>query len=140
LGYENGIISLEVHCSIGTYIRTLIEDIGKKLNCGAHVITLRRTGFSHIDIQQTIKFSDLEALESEDFSQLDQQLIKSESMLPNINTVYLNPNQSIDIRFGRKIEFENTDENWVKIFDENKTFLGMGQISNNQLQPKRLFV
>ena len=49
LGYENGVVSLEVSCSKGTYIRTLIEDIGNKLGCGAHVIELRRTGlFFHL--------------------------------------------------------------------------------------------
>ncbi len=50
LVYENGIPLLEVTCSKGTYIRTLIEDIGKELGCGAHVVELRSTGFAHIDI------------------------------------------------------------------------------------------
>jgi tRNA pseudouridine55 synthase len=80
LGYENGIISLEVSCSKGTYIRSLIADIGEKLGCGAHVIELRRTGFAHIDITQAIKFADLETLIGDtdaDFEQLDAKIFPS---------------------------------------------------------------
>jgi tRNA pseudouridine55 synthase len=77
LDYENGIISLEVSCSKGTYIRSLIADIGDKLGCGAHVIELRRTGFAHVDIAQTIKFAELEALVGDDFAQLDAKIFKS---------------------------------------------------------------
>jgi tRNA pseudouridine55 synthase len=140
LSYENGVISLEVSCSKGTYIRTLIEDIGNELGCGAHVITLRRTGFAHIDIKQAIKFSDLEALAGEDFSALDKTLFKSEHMLPNIASIHINPTQSEDIHFGRAILLDNSTDSLVKIFNGEQNFLGIGQITNNVLQPKRLFV
>ena len=48
ISYEQGVIALNVSCSKGTYIRSLIQDIGDKLGCGAHVIELRRTGFAHL--------------------------------------------------------------------------------------------
>jgi hypothetical protein len=48
--------------------------------------------------------------------------------------------QSTDIRYGRKIEIENQPNNLVKMFDENAIFLGIGQIENGYLQPKRLFI
>ncbi len=140
LDYKKGIVSFEVSCSKGTYIRSLIADIGDKLGCGAHVIELRRTGFSHIDITQTIKFRDLEALKSDDFLQLDAKIFKSEDMLPNIHSVTIGEQQSIDVRYGRKIKIENQSDNLVKIFDENATFLGIGKVEGGYLQPKRLFV
>jgi tRNA pseudouridine55 synthase len=143
LGYENGIISLEVSCSKGTYIRSLIADIGEKLGCGAHVIELRRTGFAHIDITQAIKFADLETLIGDtdvDFEQLDAKIFPSEAMLPSIHSVTIDKQQSIDIRYGRKIKIENQADNLVKMFDENTIFLGIGQIENGYLQPKRLFI
>ncbi len=143
LGYENGIISLEVSCSKGTYIRSLIADIGEKLGCGAHVIELRRTGFAHIDITQAIKFADLETLIGDtdaDFEQLDAKVFPSEAMLPSIHSVTIDKQQSIDIRYGRKIKIENQADNLVKMFDENTIFLGIGQIENGYLQPKRLFI
>ena len=48
LNLDDAVISLEVSCSKGTYIRTLVEDIGKSLGCGGHVVELRRTGFAHL--------------------------------------------------------------------------------------------
>lgn len=44
ISYEKGVVTLDVSCSKGTYIRSLIQDIGDTLGCGAHVIELRRTG------------------------------------------------------------------------------------------------
>ncbi len=140
LDYKNGIISLEVSCSKGTYIRSLIADIGDKLDCGAHVIELRRTGFAHIDITQTIKFSDLKALESDDFLQMDIKIFKSEQMLPNIDSVIINKKQSIDICYGRQIKVENKSNSLVKIFNKNAIFLGIGKVEDNYLQPKKLFI
>ncbi|MDC9714605.1 MAG: tRNA pseudouridine(55) synthase TruB [Gammaproteobacteria bacterium] len=140
LGYENGVISLEVSCSKGTYIRSLIADIGEKLGCGAHVIELRRTGFAHINISQAIKLCDLETLISDNFAQLDAHIFPSEAMLPNIHSVNISKQQSIDIRYGRKIKIENQADNLVKIFDESLLFLGIGQVKDGYLQPKRLFI
>ncbi len=140
LGYENGIFSLEVSCSKGTYIRSLVGDIGEKLGCGAHVIELRRTGFAHVDIGQAIKFSDLEKLASDNYAQLDAQIFPSEDMLPSIHSVTIDEQQGIDIRYGRTVKVENQGDNLVKIFDKNALFLGIGQIENNILQPKRLFI
>jgi tRNA pseudouridine55 synthase len=140
LDYENGIISLAVSCSKGTYIRSLIADIGDKLGCGAHVIELRRTGFAHVDIAQTIKFAELEALVGDDFAQLDAKIFKSEDLLPNIHSVRVDEQQGIDIRYGRKIKIENQADSLVKMFDENAIFLGIGQIECGYLQPKRLFI
>ncbi len=144
LDYEQGVVSLEVSCSKGTYIRTLIEDIGNQLGCGAHVVELRRTGFSHVDILQTIKFSELENLATEDYQLLDEKIFATEDMLPNLSSVYLDKQQSIDIKFGKQIQ--PPSKAWelgikVKLFDENKKFLGIGELTEDSaIQPKRLFV
>ena len=141
LGYKNGILSLEVTCSKGTYIRTLIEDIGKKLGCGAHVVELRRTGFAHIDISQTFKFSDLEGLASDDYQALDEKILASEDMLPNLENIYLSEIQSVDIKFGRALQTDKQGLLKVKLFDEKKQFLGIGQRQESGIiAPKRLFI
>ena len=142
LSYEQGILSLEVSCSKGTYIRTLIEDIGKQLGCGAHVVELRRTGFAHIDISQTIKFSDLESLASDDYRALDEKIFPSENMLPNLESVYLDEQQNVDIRFGRSITFNGPCPlGTVKLFNNQKQFLGIGiATEDGVVAPKRLFV
>lgn len=142
LGYENGIVSLEVSCSKGTYIRTLIEDIGNKLDCGAHVIELRRTGFAHIGIDQTIKFSDLESLATDDYQKLDEKIFATEDMLPNLGSVYLDEQQTTDIKHGRSIVSNESDSfEVIKLFDNHQQFLGIGETDENGgIKPKRLFI
>ena len=142
LGYEQGVVSLEVSCSKGTYIRTLIEDIGNKLGCGAHVIELRRTGFAHIDITQTIKFSDLEKLATDDYQMLDEKIFATQDMLPNFDNAYLNEQQTIDIKYGRSIVFDTPHPfEAIKLFDHHKQFLGIGEPNEDGgIKPKRLFI
>ena len=142
ISYEKGIITLEVSCSKGTYIRSLIQDIGDNLGCGAHVIELRRTGFAHIDISETIKFSELEALATEDFKSLDAHIFPSEQMLPNIPNVSLDAQQTIDIKYGRSILSEQkSEQHTVKLFDPQQQFLGIGELTpDGVIAPKRLFV
>jgi len=140
--FDRDILSLEVSCSKGTYIRTLIEDIGKSLGCGGYVIELRRTGFAHFDISQGKTFKDLEALKEDSFSNLDSVLIGTDKMLPTLTSVYLNLEQSNDIKFGRKITFSGLDINQkVKLYDEQKEFIGIGQSNDlSEVLPKRLFI
>lgn len=141
LRYENTILSLEVSCSKGTYIRTLVEDIGNKLGCGAHIIKLRRTGFAHINIQESIKFSTLEKLTTSDYKKLDANIVKTQNLLPNMPSIYLDDTQSIDISLGREVQIQDTKENeLIKLFNKKKYFLGIGEVDNNFLKPKRLFI
>lgn len=142
LGYKQGVVSLEVSCSKGTYIRTLIEDIGNKLGCGAHVIELRRTGFAHIDITQTIKFSDLEKLATDDYQKLDEKIFATQDMLPNFDSAYLDEQQTIDIKYGRSIVFDTPHPfEIIKLFDRHKQFLGIGEPNEDGgIKPKRLFI
>ena len=142
LGYEQGVVSLEVSCSKGTYIRTLIEDIGNNLGCGAHVIELRRTGFAHIDITQTIKFPDLEKLATDDYQKLDEKIFATQDMLPNFDSAYLDEQQTIDIKYGRSIVFDTPHPfEIIKLFDQNKQFLGVGEPNEDGgIKPKRLFI
>ena len=136
------ILTLEVSCSKGTYIRTLIEDIGKFLGCGGYVIELRRMGFAHFDIAEGKTFEELEALKGDSLSNLDSVLIEADKMLPALNSVCLNLEQSIDIKFGRKIIFPGLDNDQkVKLYDEKKEFIGIGQSNNlSEVLPKRLFI
>lgn len=142
IDFNAGTFALEVACSKGTYIRSLIEDIGTALGCGAHVVGLRRIGFAHFDIAQSISFEQLEALHSDDFSQLDAKLLPSEDMLPKFRRIDLSQEHSIDIGFGRKINCGQTgEEALVKLFDHHRRFLGIGTLTpNGTIAPKRLFV
>ena len=139
ISLEANILTLEVSCSKGTYIRTLIEDIGKDLNCGAHVIELRRIGFAHLNIDQSKTFDQINKLSS---VELEKLLIGPDEMLPSLNPVYLDYDQSVDVKFGRKIKCDefNTPQK-VKLYDSNRKFIGIGECNHlSELLPKRLFI
>ena len=139
ISLEANILTLEVSCSKGTYIRTLLEDIGKDLNCGAHVIELRRIGFAHLNIDQSKTFDQINKLSS---GELEKLLIGPDEMLPNLKSVYLDYDQSVDIRFGRKIKCDefNTPQK-VKLYDSNRKFIGIGECNHlSEVLPKRLFI
>ena len=139
ISLEANILTLEVSCSKGTYIRTLLEDIGKDLNCGAHVIELRRIGFAHLNIDQSKTFDQINKLSS---VELEKLLIGPDEMLPSLNPVYLDYDQSVDIRFGRKIKCDefNTPQK-IKLYDSNRKFIGIGECNHlSEVLPKRLFI
>ena len=139
ISLEANILTLEVSCSKGTYIRTLIEDIGKDLNCGAHVIELRRIGFAHLNIDQSKSFDEINKMSS---AELEKLLIGSDEMLPNLKSVYLDYDQSVDVKFGRKIKCDelNTPQK-VKLYDSNRKFIGIGEGNHlSEVLPKRLFI
>ncbi len=139
ISLEANILTLEVSCSKGTYIRTLIEDIGKDLNCGAHVIELRRIGFAHLNIDQSKSFDEINTMSSEE---LEKLLIGPDEMLPNLKSVYLDYDQSVDVKFGRKIKCDefNTPQK-VKLYDSNRKFIGIGECNHlSEVLPKRLFI
>ena len=142
LGLENGILSLDVACSKGTYIRTLVEDIGKMLGCGAHVIELRRTGFAHFDLTHSITFEQLEAIKSDNFETLDALILGADTMLPNFYSVFLSAEQTSDIKLGRKIQYKGYAQvQKLRLFDEKHQFIGIGESNlEGEVLPKRLFV
>jgi tRNA pseudouridine55 synthase len=65
LSFENGIVNLEIHCEKGTYVRSWVEELGRKLGCGATVESLRRTASGSFAVAQAFTLENL-ALKSED--------------------------------------------------------------------------
>jgi len=142
LDLEDAVVSLEVSCSKGTYIRTLVEDIGKSLGCGGHVVELRRTGFAHLDLSESKTYEQLSKLKEQNLESLDSVILSADEMLPNLKSVYLNLEQTRDIKLGMKIEYLGfSTSHKLKLYDYNKQFLGIGE-SNlmSEILPKRLFV
>ena len=142
LVYKDGILEFELTCSKGTYIRTLVEDIGAKLGCGAFVVKLKRTGFADFNISDTYKLSALAKLKNSNYEELDKVILASEAMLPNIISMRLNLAQSNDIKNGKKINItKNILRQNIKLFDEKKIFFAIGIIEENgDIAPKRVFI
>ena len=142
LDLEETVASLEVFCSKGTYIRTLVEDIGKSLGCGGHVVELRRTGFAHLDLSGSKTYEQLSKLKEQNIESLDSVILSADQMLPNLKSVYLDSEQTRDIRLGKKIKYLGfSASHKLKLYDHNKQFLGIGESNPmSEILPKRLFV
>ncbi|OCG15975.1 tRNA pseudouridine(55) synthase TruB [Gilliamella sp. App6-5] len=127
-------LTLEIHCSKGTYIRTIIDDLGELLGCGAHVIYLRRLQVSNYPIDKMIR---LDALQNR--SEKDELLMPVDSPLQGRPKITLTNAQGKDILLGRTIELENSThaETLVRIY-QGQQFIGAGVMQSNKLSPKRL--
>ena len=142
LDLEDAVVSLNVSCSKGTYIRTLVEDIGKSLGCGGYVVELRRTGFAHLGLSGSKTYEQLSKLKEQNLESLDAVVLSADEILPNLKSVYLDSEQTRDIRLGKKIKYLGfSTSHKLKLYDHNKQFLGIGE-SNlmSEILPKRLFV
>ncbi len=136
ISYTDEQLTIEVACSKGTYIRSLIHDIGNKLNCGATVAKLKRNKFAHFNLDNSIKLIDLIKLKTIDYKALDAKLLNSENVLINFNNINLTDKETSAIKFGQRV-YCNKPSQIIKIFNKN-IFLGLGVINNNTLQAKRL--
>lgn len=142
LGLDDTVVTLDVICSKGTYIRTLVEDIGKSLGYGGYVVELRRTGFAHLDLGESKTYEQLSKLKEQNLESLDSVIISADEMLPNLKSVYLDSEQTRDIRLGKKIEYSccSTSQK-LKLYDDEKKFIGIGESNRmSEILPKRLFV
>ena len=132
---------IQVHCSKGTYVRTLVEDIGEVLGCGAHVTALRRTTLGPYLEQDVLTMEQLELIrEEEDKSGLDQRLLSLDSAVDDYEAVVLDADSSYYIRQGQPVQISGApDQGWIRIYNEQKEFLGVGEIdSDGRVAPRRL--
>jgi len=146
LRYEADEMDIEVHCSKGTYIRTLAEDIGEKLGCGAHLSALRRTASGPFDIEDSITLEELEQLtenaDEEGFEKADSVLMPAEDALHDWESVDLSADATFYICRGQAVQVPNAPtDGLVRLFSEEKGFLGIGEIlDDGRVKPHRLFV
>ncbi|MDA9266215.1 tRNA pseudouridine(55) synthase TruB [Gammaproteobacteria bacterium] len=128
INHEANYCSLSIHCSKGTYIRSIARDLGDKLGCGAHLSSLIRTSQG--------SFSYLEAKKPE-LINIDQ-LISIESAFNNFSDINLDHDQTKNFSNGVKIIDINHENNYYKIYDYSSKFLGLGIVSESVLALKRL--
>ncbi|MCP3869943.1 MAG: tRNA pseudouridine(55) synthase TruB [Gammaproteobacteria bacterium] len=131
---------LDVRCTKGTYVRTLAEDIGKKIGCGAHVIDLRRTGVGPYDGDQMITMEQIEAAAEQGFESLDSLLLPAETGLGDWPEIKLSPDSLFYLKQGQPVFFPNAPtEGMVRLYDPNSRFIGVGEVlDDGRIAPKRL--
>jgi len=132
--------SLDVHCSKGTYVRTLAEDIGNVLGCGAHVTALHRSGVGPYGDADMVSMEQLEELRGEGASALDQLLLPLESGLAHWPEVKLSDDAAYYMRKGQAVLVPQAPtEGWVRLYSKAGEFMGAGCIADDgKVQPKRL--
>lgn len=142
--YNAPYLTLEVHCSKGTYIRTLVDDLGEALGCGAHVTMLRRTAVADYPTEKMLDWHALQNLaEQQDLSLLDALLLPMDTAVAKLPALTLNESQTQGIGFGQRIKFDNPNrlQGQVRLFSHENRFLGVAVIDeNNVIRPQRLVV
>ena len=142
--YNAPYLTLEVHCSKGTYIRTLVDDLGEALGCGAHVTMLRRTAVADYPTEKMLDWHALQSLaEQQDLALLDALLLPMDTAVAKLPALTLNENQTQGIGFGQRIKFDNPNrlQGQVRLFSHENRFLGVAVIDeNNVIRPQRLVV
>ena len=137
--YQAPSLTLEVHCSKGTYIRTLVDDLGEVLGCGAHVRVLRRTAVADYPTEKMMTWDALQALAEQ--GDLDQHLLPIDTAVSKLPALKLNAEQSKGIGFGQRVKFANEAKlrGQVRLFSDKNIFLGVALIDdNNVIRPQRL--
>lgn len=142
IDYQAPFLTLEVHCSKGTYIRTLVDDLGEALGCGAHVTMLRRLAVADYPIEEMMPIEDL-ALLADSFpsGELDRLLLPMDTAVASLPQLNLTAEQTKAVGFGQRVKFENTQalSGLVRLFSENGQFLGIAEITvGNIIRPNRM--
>lgn len=132
--FEGETATLQVECSKGTYVRTLAEDIGERLGCGAHLAALERLAVGSFVLGDAVK---LEELEGMPLAQRRERLLPLQALLESWRRLRLSPEIAARFRQGRAVPVDLADGD-VAVFGEGEAFLGTGQVSAGSLQPKRL--
>ncbi len=140
LGTELPEFELEVHCSKGTYIRTLAEDIGEALGCGAHVIGLRRTQVGPFSGEAMVDMKTLERIAESGKDALDALLLPVDSALIDWPEVRLSSDAAFYLGQGQPVIVPKAPtEGRVRIYDHLDKFLGVGEIlDDGRVAPKRM--
>ncbi len=133
-------LDIEVHCSKGTYIRTLVQDIGEELGCGAHLNALRRTGAGPFFIENSCSLTELEQLAEDGFAAMDACLLPMEYALADWPQVKLTRDSTHYLCQGQAVQVPKAPtRGWVCLFADDDRFIGVGQIlGDGRVAPRRL--
>ena len=140
LQFSEASIELRVHCSKGTYIRSLAEDLGAALGCGGHVSALRRLAAGPYEEAQATTLDELR--EVGDVREMDALLLPVSSAVGSWPAVRLHEDTAHYVRQGQPVQVAHAPKDgWVQIFElaEEDRFLGVGEIlTDGRVAPRRL--
>lgn len=148
--WEDNELELEIHCSKGTYIRTIVDDLGELLGCGAHVIYLRRLNVADYPTERMVTLTQLEQIvnnaqaeERAPAEDLDPLLLPMDSAVADFPEVNLLPVMGVYVKQGQAVQAAGAPRSGlvrITVGDERE-FIGVGQIDDDgRVAPRRLVV
>lgn len=148
--FEGDEVEMEVHCSKGTYIRTIVDDLGEMLGCGAHVTMLRRTGVANYPYEKMVTLEQLnELLEQAHRDEvapkelLDPLLLPMDTAVEDLPEVNLNAELTHLVQHGMPVQVFGAPEGTPlrMTSGEEKFFIGVAEVNDDgKVAPKRLVV
>ena len=133
---EESTVILEVSCSKGTYIRTLAEDIGHALGCGAYLKGLERTQTGNFQLSDALT---IEAIEAMSMASREKTLLPVDALLEGLSSIELTLTETEAIKKGQAIDFNGKNDKELRLYGVSGQFLGVGQPDlQGRLFPKRL--
>lgn len=148
--FEGDEVEMEVHCSKGTYIRTIVDDLGEMLGCGAHVTMLRRTGVAKYPYEKMVTLEQLnELLEQAHRDEvapkelLDPLLLPMDTAVEDLPEVNLNAELTNLVQHGMPVQVLGAPEGTPlrMTSGEERLFIGVAEVNvDGKVAPKRLVV
>jgi tRNA pseudouridine55 synthase len=136
MDWQAATLVLDVACSKGTYIRTLAEDIGAALGCGAHLSALRRTGCGALGVDSAITIDQLEMLNEPARQAL---LLPADMLLATWPEVQLPAAEAARFTNGLRRRVDGSDAPAIRVYSTTpRAFLGTAHIFAGELIPSRL--
>ena len=132
-------LECEMRCSKGTYVRTLVADLGELLGCGAHVAALRRTGVEPYDAARMVALETLRERAEREPATLDEWLLPPDSAVAYWPAISLLGDSAFYLRQGQPVLVPRAPtQGWVRLY-QGEQFLGIGEIlDDGRVAPRRL--
>ena len=136
---EGDELDIAMRCSKGTYVRTLAEDIGRELGCGAHLSALRRTKVGPFTLDRAVTMDALETLAEEGFAALDREILPIEQALADWPEIQLTENSAFYLNQGQPVQVAKAPTSGLVRLSANQRFIGIGEIlDDGRVAPRRL--
>jgi tRNA pseudouridine55 synthase len=128
-------VVIDVQCSAGTYIRTLAQDIGAALGCGAHLTALTRLASGGFSLADACTLDELETLPA---TQRGTRLLPVDSLVAHLPAVSLDEAGITALCQGRHPELRGAPAGLLRVYDMSQRFVGLAKSDTHQLIPQRL--
>lgn len=141
LNFSTDTVQFELHCSKGTYVRTLVDDFGEALGCGAHVTELRRITVGAFNATQMISLEALrDEFEAGGPESLDHHLLPVQAGLAHWPELIVAESIAFYLRQGHAVVISQAPlSGWVRLVNKQNQFLGLGEIQEDgKVAPRRL--